>query len=140
MEKLFPRGKIQKLIFWCLLLTALFSFFLSIILIYNHISYKNTIAKKAKDRVVRHAMEGAREIDDILQKRMSAAQNIADDLTANRLSREEVLKKIKDIVDANPHIHGIAIAYKPYAYNPKGPAGANAQKFTVLTYNLTSKP
>ena len=119
MEKLFPRGKIQKFFFWCLLLATLLSFSLSIFLIYNHFSYKNTITKKAKDQVVRHAMEGAKEIDDILRKRMSVAQNIADDLTANRISREEVLKKIKNTVDENPNIHGIAIAYKPYAYNPK---------------------
>ena len=119
MEKFFPRGKIQKLIFWFLLLAALFSFFLSIFLIYNHISYKNIIAKKAKDQVVCHAMEGAGEIDNILRKRMSVAQNIADDLTADRVSREEVLKKIKNAVDENPNIYGIAIAYKPYAYNPK---------------------
>ncbi|MCX5813832.1 MAG: cache domain-containing protein [Proteobacteria bacterium] len=119
MEKLFPKGKIQKLMFWCLLLATLFSFFLSIFLIYNHISYKNTIAKKVKNQVVHHTMEGARAIDNILKKRMSIAQNIADDLTANKLSMKEILKKIRDIVDENLHIHGIAIAYRPYAYNPK---------------------
>ena len=119
MEKIFPKGKMQKLFFWCLLLTALSSCIISIFLIYNHFSYKNTITKKAKDQVVHHAMEGAREIDNILRKCMSVAQNIADDLTANRVSREEVLKKIKNTVDENPNIYGIAIAYKPYAYNPK---------------------
>ncbi|MCX5808350.1 MAG: cache domain-containing protein, partial [Proteobacteria bacterium] len=119
MEKIFPMGKMQKPIFWCLLLVVLSSCIISIFLIYNHFSYKNTITKKAKDQVVHHAMEGAREIDNILRKRMSVAQNIADDLTANRVSREEVLKKIKNTVDENPNIYGIAIAYKPYAYNPK---------------------
>jgi len=119
MEKVFLRGKIQKLTFWCLLLTTLFSFFLSIFLIYNHISYKNTIEKKVKDRVFSQTMEGAKEIDIILKKRMSIAQNIVDDLTSGKLSAKETLKKIRDIVDENPDIHGIAIAYKPYAYDPK---------------------
>jgi hypothetical protein len=120
MEKVFLRSKIQKLMFWFLLLTTLFSFFLSIFLIYNHISYKNIIEKKVRDRVVSQTVEGAKEIDIILKKRMSMAHNIADNLTtANKFNMKEVLKKIRDTVDENPDIHGIAVAYKPYAYNPK---------------------
>jgi hypothetical protein len=62
MEKVFLGSKVQKLMFWCLLLATLFSFFLSIYLIYNHISYKNSIAKKVKDRVVSQTMDGAKKI------------------------------------------------------------------------------
>jgi hypothetical protein len=50
---------------------------------------------------------------------MAIVQNIVDDLTTDKLSIKEVLKRIKDTVDENQDIHGITVAYKPYAYNPK---------------------
>ena len=117
MERVFFQQNIQKLILRLLLLAVTASFVTSLILIYRHISYKDAVTNEAKARVISHTVQAAKEIDDVLKKRMLMAQSIADDLTAGRLRKEEILAKIKKIVDENPQVYGIGVAYKPFEYD-----------------------
>jgi hypothetical protein len=117
MEKILFKRNIQRPIFFVLLLVAVTSFVSSAFLMYRHISGKETITNTAKDRVIARTVEAATEINDILTKRMLAVEKLADDLTAGRVRSNEIPSEIQTIVDEDPQIHSITVAYKPFEHD-----------------------
>ncbi|MBA4417843.1 MAG: hypothetical protein C0392_08025 [Syntrophus sp. (in: bacteria)] len=108
----------QKTIFWFLSGLAIITFFLSVSLVYNHLSYKNRVVHSARERVINHSEKAAGEIDDVLKKNMSIVHAIANDLSKGTLARDSIPARLKAALEQNPHLHGIGVAYTPYAYSP----------------------
>ncbi len=116
--KLHRKNVTRNTLFWCLVTLCVVSFFLSLTFIAGHFSYKRRIAENTRNQAIFQTAKAAENVNAAFARHMSTANEIAKDLTEGRLSREEVMAKVRDKVNRNPHIHGIAIAYKPYAFSP----------------------
>ena len=118
-HRLTEERKSRNGLFWILVILSVVSLALTVTLIYRHISYKDRITQRTLSRAVNDTAKAARDLDEMFRPYMATAREIAGDISERRLSHQEVLNKIKGLVEADPHIHGIAIAYKPYAFNSR---------------------
>lgn len=110
---------IKTLTFIILFLLCVCFSCISIYLIYSHISYKNQITESARNQVVTTTVKASRDIDNILREVMSTGNRIADDLTAGKLKKNQIIERLKKTMEEHPDYYGVLVAYEPYTYDPK---------------------
>jgi hypothetical protein len=103
-----------KNIFFLALLMFLFLLCKTII---SYIHTSNTIIAEEKQDIIQDITIASEEINQILKKISFAAQSIADDLRSNRLSHDDITKRLKRDLIENDTILGITIAFAPFKYN-----------------------
>jgi|GEM_PF-1761519 len=81
--------------------------------------HSKAIVNEETLNIIKDIKNGAAEIDTILKKITFISQSIADDLRFNRLSKDDIAKRIKRDLTENNAILGITIAFAPYKYDPE---------------------
>jgi hypothetical protein len=109
----------RKLLFRSLVGLALASLLVCLFFIHQHVSYKNEVLERTKTRAIESTVAGAKEMDEVFRRYQMLADRLAEDLTKGRVFHDAIAGRIKEIVDRNPDVHGIGVAYKAYAYSPR---------------------
>ena len=104
--------------FLILLVLSVVSFIAAAGMIYHHIDYQRDIVTKTKGQLQNLTSKATQDIDVFLQQVIDDADRIANDLTAKKLSHPEMLARMKSTVEKNPIFYGVAVAYKPFGYDP----------------------
>lgn len=93
---------------------------------------KEKITLIAQEKV--HA--AVEKIEHILRTLETAAQDLAYDLGAQRLDKDDIFTRVKRELKLHPEIYGITIAYEPYAYSPEKRLYAPYVKRTETDYEI----
>lgn len=86
---------------------------------YHHLSYKSRIFASAKADLQQVTVDAARDIDTILQQAIASAEGLADRLTRDRITGEDMLAGLREMLSASPNYYGGTITFAPYGYDPK---------------------
>jgi hypothetical protein len=71
-----------------------------------------------RDRARAEAVHAAATIDTELKRLPRVIDAVADDLSSGRITRTQMLDRLKAGIDTLPQLAGIGVAYVPYAYDP----------------------
>lgn len=96
-----------------------FSLLAAMVQTYQHLSYKKNIYENAKDELRGKTREAANSIDAILQQAMLSSQELADGLSAGKVSKQTMLTKLRAMLKSNDNYFGGTITYSPYGYDVK---------------------
>lgn len=91
--------------------------FMTIKTIINYQATNSSVTNKAKQSIVEDIENGAQKIEQILNKIAFTTQSIADDLQSHRLTKDDIIKRIKRDLAENNTIISITVAFAPYAYD-----------------------
>ncbi len=70
-----------------------------------------------RDRARAEAVRAAATIDTELKRLPRVIDAIAGDLSSGRVTRAQILERLKSVIDTLPQLAGIGVAYTPYAYD-----------------------
>lgn len=71
-----------------------------------------------RDRARAEAVRAAATIDTELKRLPRVIDAIADDLSSGRVTRAQMLDRLKSAIDTLPQLAGVGLAYVPYAFDP----------------------
>src|SRR5579884_1350955 len=71
-----------------------------------------------RERARAEAVRAAATIDTELKRLPRVIDAIADDLSSGRVTRAQMLDRLKSAIDTLPQLAGVGVAYVPYAYDP----------------------
>ena len=77
---------------------------------------RNAIA--AERERAHSALNAAATIDTELKRLPRVINAIADDMSNGRITREQMMERLKSGIDTLPQLAGAGVAYAPYAYDP----------------------
>ena len=86
---------------------------------YNYIETRHLVMKNAEENARNMAISTVHRIETILRSVDGAPRYLAASLEFTDYSYSELMKQIENTVKLNPDIFGSAVAYEPYAYNPR---------------------
>ncbi len=86
---------------------------------YNFYASKQTILTEVAEKAKNLALETAYKIEVVLHGAEKIPRNLAGLIEDYPYSQDDLLRMIHSIVENNPEIFGVAIAFEPYAFNPK---------------------
>lgn len=102
-----------------LILMCLSSLTATVVLVYQHLVYKDGIYESSKTNLKKLTIDGALSIDKILQQATISAETLADGLTNGKVNPTNMHVKLKKMLAANDNYYGGTITFAPYAYNSK---------------------
>jgi hypothetical protein len=106
-------------VFKILLVLCGLSFLIVMFLVFNYIHEKNQKVQVAKNHAQQEMLEVARQFNTILDELSSIAYSIADDISAGRLQRKDILKRLNATLEVTPNMFGIGVAFVPYVNHPQ---------------------
>jgi len=112
-------SKVAKLVVESLWLVCLIFFLLASYFIYQHISFKKSIYKSARNDLVQLTSEAAKEIDRILMETMDSAGELAEGLSSGHINKENMHDHLKKMLLKNPNFYGGTITFRPYGYDSR---------------------
>ncbi len=80
---------------------------------------KSELVSSTKEQAHYEAVMAADEIDHELKILMDATQNTANKLGSGELNKEQIKSELKRVMEENPKIFGMGVAFAPYAFNPE---------------------
>ncbi len=84
-----------------------------------HYYYKESaFSSNEIQNIISDIQDGVNGINQILNKIAFTTTSIADDLQVNRLSKDDITKRLKRDLAENENIVGITVAFAPYSYDP----------------------
>lgn len=86
---------------------------------YNYAETRRLVMKNVEENAGNLAYSTANRIETILRGVEGSPRYMAASLEHIKYSQPELMKQIADSVQLNPDIFGAAVAYEPYAYNPR---------------------
>ncbi len=92
---------------------ALISFCATLYLGYRFIAIQNNLLSQAQKNAHQETEDAARELNAFITMLKPIAQQVADEIGANQLSKEEIVQLIKEKKPAE--ITGLGVAFIPYA-------------------------
>lgn len=102
--------------FFILLLVSLGLLCKSITLYYKE---QTSFSDREKQHIITDIKDGAEDINQILKKIAFTTESIADDLQHSRLSKDDIIRRIKRDLSENSNLTAITVAFAPYAYDPQ---------------------
>ena len=108
------------------------SFVVSGFLIYNYITIKNQNIRNAKNYIKLEAEKLAKRVDEELKKADHLAQTLANDLSSQKLPKNDIDDRLKKIIEENPQVYSTGVYYIPYSYDPK-------EKLMVFAHSIQGK-
>lgn len=102
-----------------LILMCLSSLTATVVLAYQHQVYKDGIYESSKTYLKQLTIDGALNIDAILQQAMISAEALADGLTNGKVNPTNMHVKLKKMLASNDNYYGGSITFAPYAYKSK---------------------
>jgi hypothetical protein len=91
-----------------------------------------------RDRARAEAVHAAATIDTELKRLPRVIDAIADELSSGRVTRAQMLDRLKSAIDTLPQLAGVGVAYVPYAYDPNLRLYAPYYQRTAASSNLIS--
>lgn len=101
------------------LLLSLVGLGVSSLLAFNLWDSRNRIVSAAIEKTTRNAADAAARIDADLNRFMPLVRALADDLGSEHLLDQNLQQRLRVLLDDNPGLDGIGVAYAPYAYDSK---------------------
>ena len=98
-------------------LICLPTFIATVVLTYQHLTFKDKIYESAKSDLQQLTVDAANQIDAILQQAMKSAETLANDLTKGKINKKNMLAKLKDTLASNPNYLGGSITFVPFGYD-----------------------
>ena len=102
-----------------LILMCLSSLTATVILVYQHLIYKDGIYESSKTYLKQLTIDGALNIDAILQQAMISAEATADGLSNGKVNPTNMHVKLKKMLAGNDNYYAGTITFAPYAYSSK---------------------
>ncbi len=92
------------------------SSFVSLLLVFNYISYTNSTTEQQKYDVLSQTQKAAKEFNKNFSESMSIVDKIANDLSSGVMQKEDIIAKIKSYVNDTSKLKffGIGVAYLPH--------------------------
>ena len=87
--------------------------------VYAYLQEKNQQIENAKLTAKEETNRAAEEIDRQLREIMNAANAIADDLSTQTLTKQNLVDRLRTTLQENPKLFGVGATYVPYAYDSK---------------------
>ncbi len=100
---------------WLICLPALIT---TVVLTYQHIKFKNEIYESAKSDLQQLTVDGVTQIDSILSQAMNSAEMLADGITKGQVNKQNMLKKLQDMLASNANYFGVTITFAPFGFDP----------------------
>ncbi|NOQ36682.1 MAG: hypothetical protein GQ569_12445 [Methylococcaceae bacterium] len=116
-----------------LILICLSSFFASILLIYKYISYQDNIYREARDNLQILTADAAKELDVIIKQTMISAEDLAEKLSNDEISKENIKTTLEQTAKSNTNFYGATITFKPFAYE------TNTKFYSPYWYQQTTE-
>ncbi|MEI8172272.1 MAG: SpoIIE family protein phosphatase [Deltaproteobacteria bacterium] len=86
---------------------------------YNHYSSRKLVLKNVEENARNLTLATVNKIETTLLGVEKVPLYLASSLENHRYSRHEIFQTIEDILKTNPDIFGAAVAFEPFAFNPK---------------------
>ncbi|HDN25745.1 MAG TPA: hypothetical protein ENG03_01350 [Thioploca sp.] len=109
----------QKRAFIILLLLCGASLFMVSSLVYDYEHEKSQIEQAIKNQAKLEMQSAVEQIDEVLSKLLSIANDIADDISAGELQRSQIMQRLERTMGRTPYQFGIGVAYVPYVNDPQ---------------------
>lgn len=87
--------------------------------IYSFWKENNRLKETAKNNAKQEAVRASKQLEEKLQKIQEVANGIARDVTAGKLTDEQLLDRAKKDLEQNRDFLEVGAIYKPFAYNPR---------------------
>ena len=84
-------------------LICLPTFIATVVLTYQHLTFKDKIYESAKSDLQQLTVDAANQIDAILQQAMKSAETLANDLTKGKINKKNMQAKLKGTLASNPN-------------------------------------
>jgi hypothetical protein len=88
-------------------------------LVYDYEHQKSQIELTQMNQAQQNLQSAVEQIDEVLGKLLSIANAIADDISAGKLQRSQIMWKLKQTIKRTPYQFGIGVAYVPYINDPQ---------------------
>lgn len=112
-----PTGPLPKIIFDISLLLCGISLFYVGEELFSYWLEKNQRFEQARINAKQEAIYATRKIEERLRELQGASNSIANAITKEKMTNEELLNRFKSTVENNPNFLNVGAAYKPFAYN-----------------------
>lgn len=109
----------EKAVLKVLLILAGASLLLVLGQVYFFLHSKSELAESTKKQVQYEAVKAADEIDHELGILMDITQNTANKLGSGELKQEQIKDELRRVMEENPKIFGLGVAFAPYAFDPE---------------------
>lgn len=86
--------------------------------IYQHVTFKDGVYENARHELRGKTKEAANSIDEILQQAMLSTQELADGLSSGVVNKQNMLVKLRSMLESNANYFGGTITYAPNGYEP----------------------
>ena len=91
---------------------------------YNYIYSRNRILQDVETNVESLTLAAVSRIETVLQAVQKDPANLAHTLSRENGDQQKLLERIDALLDNNPEIFGSAVAFEPYAFDPRSRAFA----------------
>lgn len=102
-----------------LLVICVASLLISLMLIYQHLTYKERVYGEAQANLKQLTVDASGKINSILQEAMKSAETLANGVTAGEINSSNMLARLKTMLADNPNYFGGAITFAPFGHDPK---------------------
>ncbi len=86
---------------------------------YNYIYSRNQILRDVENNAQNLTLAAVGRIETVLQGAQKDPASLAHTLSGRKLDQETLLQRIDALLDNNPEIFGSAVAFEPYAFDPR---------------------
>ena len=124
------RGIALRLSFW--ILTGI-TVILSVILTYNYFVSRRIILRNVEKDAENLTLSTVYRIDSVLRSVEKVPKNLAVFMEQFAYQGTDILAVIRTVVENNPEIHGVTIAFEPHAYS------TNARTFAPYYFKQNGK-
>lgn len=98
--------------------TAAVTLCVGFVLVYGYLKLRDQINIPAQQYALEQTIDLAKKIDTLLSQSPPLATALAQDLSAAKIKAPDLMKRLKRVLNINPNLVGIGIAYAPFAYDP----------------------
>ena len=98
-----------------LILMCLSSLTATVVLVYQHLVYKDGIYESSKTRLKQLTIDGALNIGAILKQAMISAEALAEGLANGKVNPNNMHVNLKKMLASNDNYYGGSITFAPYA-------------------------
>lgn len=108
----------QRLVFLSSLVLCASSLVLVIALVLSHRADQSQRVAGARELAAQQARLAAGQIEEEAARLSQISSSLADDLSSGQLPKDQLTDRLASIINQNPDLFGVGVAYVPYQYDP----------------------
>ena len=108
----------RRIAFYVVLSFTIVSLIGALFSIWHYLEYQDKVDTKTKTNLQAVTVRATQNIEATIKEVMRETDAIANDITAGKLSKTQMLERIKELVLINPNYFGSTISYRPYGFDP----------------------